>query len=172
MQSQKLLNIGKHTDESTALYPSKVEVQEQPMLTGSDATIRQKTNVGSAQNKIGLVDLVGLSLQLLLRLAVGPVVPEDTANRVWQHNLDFGVHVLQEAPSATDGAASAASSHKVGHPCLGLHPDLHKRIQGLRMMAWRQHEPSELLKPWYGKRSKSAIRYCPYLPACQCQINA
>ena len=60
--------------------------------------------------------LVGLGLQLLLSHAVGPEVPEDAANRVGQHDLDLGVHVLQEAASATDGTTSAATSNKVGHP--------------------------------------------------------
>jgi len=72
--------------------------------------------------------LIRLSLQVLLSLAVGPEIPEDTAHRVWQHDLDLRVHVLQEAACPGDGAASAASSHKVGHTALGLHPDLHPAI--------------------------------------------
>ena len=74
----------------------------------------------------GYTHLVRLGLELLLGHAVGPVVPEDTAHRVWQHHLDVGVHVLQEAACATDGASSAASSYKVTHTRLGLHPDLHQ----------------------------------------------
>lgn len=73
--------------------------------------------------------LVGLGLQLLLSHAVGPVVPKNTANRVWQHHLDVGVHVLQEAASAADGPPSAASSYKVSHTRLGLHPNLHQQVK-------------------------------------------
>lgn len=73
-------------------------------------------------------NLVGLGLELLLSRAVGPVVPKDTAHRVWQHDLDAGVHVLQEATGATDSPSSAASSDKVSHPRLGLHPDLRPQV--------------------------------------------
>ena len=72
--------------------------------------------------------LVGLGFQVLLSNTFGPEVPEDTADWVWQHDLDFGVHVLEKATSACDGASSAASSNKVSHTALGLHPDLQHPI--------------------------------------------
>lgn len=73
--------------------------------------------------------LVRLGLELLLSHAVGPVVPENAAHGVWQHHLDVGVHVLQEAACSTDGPSGAASSYKVTHTRLGLHPDLHRQVQ-------------------------------------------
>lgn len=87
------------------------------MLTLLHKHVRQATN------------LVGLGLELLFSHAIGPEVPENAANRVGQHDLDLGVHVLQEAAGATDGATSTATSNKMGHTRFGLHPDLRAPIQ-------------------------------------------
>ena len=85
-------------------------------------------------------DLVGLGVELVLSLTVGPVVPKDTAHRVWQHHLDAGVHVLQEAAGATDSPSSAASSYKMSHPRLGLHPDLHPQVDRSLLNLFRRHD--------------------------------
>lgn len=86
------------------------------------------------------INLVGLGLELCLSLAVGPVVPKDTAHRVRQHDLDAGVHVLQEAAGATDCPSSAATSDKVSHPRLGLHPDLHPQVNQALLDLLNRHD--------------------------------